>query len=212
MWPLYSNHLSQLSSMKTVQFSLVILWHTPGSAVVQRYTFTSASYSPILVVSFVFQFSFQMLFFARATVANSFLPWMSSQSPSFDPSFITFLYFLSLLLVRFSRWYIRSFLRSLTGFCFSLFLLLSHRSCPFLFYLCDKVTISSRMLLFNPSGIYVSATYWFFLHLILYQLERSAEVQCEEWIINTASLRWSDVRFKSGCLGIFRFNLKGGLC
>ena len=39
MWPLDRNHLSQLFSMKTVQFSLAILWHTPGSAVVQQYTF-----------------------------------------------------------------------------------------------------------------------------------------------------------------------------
>ena len=34
----------------------------------------------------------------------------------------------------------------------------------------------------------------------------------EEWTTDTVSLRWFDVRFKSGCLGIFHFNLKGGLC
>ena len=39
MWPLDPNHLSQLSFMKTVQFSHFILCHTPGSAVVQEYTF-----------------------------------------------------------------------------------------------------------------------------------------------------------------------------
>ena len=58
--------------------------------------FTSASYCRILVVSFVFQFFFQIMsFFARAIVASSFLLWISSRSPSFDPSFITFLHFLS---------------------------------------------------------------------------------------------------------------------
>ena len=34
----------------------------------------------------------------------------------------------------------------------------------------------------------------------------------EEWTTDTVSLRWFDVRFKSGCLGSFHFNLKGGLC
>ena len=54
--------------------------------------FTIASYSCILVVSFVFQFFFQIAsFFARAIVANSFLLWMSSRWPSF----ITFLHSLS---------------------------------------------------------------------------------------------------------------------
>ena len=58
--------------------------------------FISVSYSRILVVSFVFQFFFQTLsFFARAIVANPFLIWMSSPSPNFDPSFITFLHSLS---------------------------------------------------------------------------------------------------------------------
>ena len=58
--------------------------------------FTSASYCRILVVSFVFQFFFQIMsFFARAIVASSFLLWISSRLPSFDPSFITFLQFRS---------------------------------------------------------------------------------------------------------------------
>ena len=39
MWPLDRNHLSQLSSMRTVWFSLVNLWHNRGSAFVQQYTF-----------------------------------------------------------------------------------------------------------------------------------------------------------------------------
>ena len=58
--------------------------------------FTSASHCRILVVSFISQFFFQIMsFFARAIVASSFLLWISSWLPSFDPSFITFLHFLS---------------------------------------------------------------------------------------------------------------------
>ena len=58
--------------------------------------FTSASYNRILVVSFSFQYFFQILaFFARAIVTNSLLLWMTSQSPSFDPSFIIFLHSLT---------------------------------------------------------------------------------------------------------------------
>ena len=58
--------------------------------------FTSVSYSRILVVSFFFQFFFQIVsFFARAIATNSFLLWMTSRSPSFDPSFIIFLRSLS---------------------------------------------------------------------------------------------------------------------
>ena len=92
--------------------------------------FTIVSYRSILVVSFVFQFFFQIAsFFARATVGNSFLLWMSSRSPVLSHFSILF----PLLLTLFLRWYIQSFLRSLTGFCFSLFFLLSHRSCPLSF-------------------------------------------------------------------------------
>ena len=68
-----------------------------------------------------------------------------------------------------------------------------------LFYFCDKVTFISILIgyflwdaafhLFNPSGIYVSAFYWFVLHLILYLLERPGEVQCEDWTTDTVSLR-----------------------
>ena len=66
-----------------------------------------------------------------------------------------------------------------------------------LFYSSDKVAVISMHYflwdaafhLFNQSEIYVSAIYWFFLHLILYVLESSVEVQCEEWITDTASLR-----------------------
>ena len=62
--------------------------------------FTSVSYSRILVVSFVSHFFFQIAsFFAWAIVANPFLLWMSSKSPSFDPSFITFLHSISSCLV-----------------------------------------------------------------------------------------------------------------
>ena len=58
--------------------------------------FTNFWYSQILVVRFFFQISFQIaLFFARATAAIFLLLWMSFQSPSFDPSFITFPYSLS---------------------------------------------------------------------------------------------------------------------
>ena len=58
--------------------------------------FTSVSYSLILVISFVFQFFFQIAsFFATAITANSFLFWMFFQSPSFVPSFITFPHSLS---------------------------------------------------------------------------------------------------------------------
>ena len=58
--------------------------------------FTSVSYSRILVVSFFFQFFFQMVsFFAGAIVTNSFLLWMTSRPTSFDPSFIMFLHSLT---------------------------------------------------------------------------------------------------------------------
>ena len=58
--------------------------------------FTSVSYSRTLVVSFVFQLFFHIVsFFSRTMVANYFLPQMSSWSPSFDSSFITFVRSLS---------------------------------------------------------------------------------------------------------------------
>ena len=56
--------------------------------------FSLRIYGWILVVSFAFQFFFQIVsFFARVIVANSFLFWISSQWPRFDPSFVTFFLF-----------------------------------------------------------------------------------------------------------------------
>ena len=99
----------------------------------------------------------------------------------------------------------------------SLFLFLSHRFCLLSFLFCDKVTVISihyflwdaAFHLFNSSGIYVFAIYWFFLHLTLYLFESSVEVQCEEWATDTVSLRWSYVRFKSGCLDFSTLTSRG---
>ena len=129
--------------------------------------FTSVSCSLILVASFVFQFFFQIVsFFARAIVANSFLLWMSSQSPSFDPSCITFLYSDPLLTVEYSVFslFTQYFLCSLSiffvhsFFCFFIDLVIC------LFYFCDKDTVISMHYflwdaafhLLNPLGICLS--------------------------------------------------------
>ena len=180
--------------------------------------FTSVSYSRILIVSFFFQFFFQIVsFFARAIVTNSFLLWMTSRPPSFDPSFIMFLHSLtSSFDIIFTVVY--SVFSSFTNrFLLSLFLFLSHRFCLLSFLFCDKVTVicihyflwDAAFHLFNSSGIYVFAIYWFFLHLTLYLFESSVDVQCEEWATDTVSLRWSYVRFKSGCLDFSTLTSRG---
>ena len=97
MWPLDPNHLFLSCLLWKLSSFLWSSFHTPLVPQLCNSTlFTSVSYSRILVAGFVFQFFFQIVSsFARAIVGNSFLPWMSSQSPSFDPTFITFLHSLS---------------------------------------------------------------------------------------------------------------------
>ena len=95
------NHWIPITFLSCLLLKLfMFLWSSfDTSQVLQLYNsilFTSVSYRRILIVSFVFQFFFQILsFFTRVIVANYFLLWISSQSPIFDPSFITFLHSIS---------------------------------------------------------------------------------------------------------------------
>ena len=96
MWPLDPNHLSSCLLWKLFRFFWSFSDTPQVSQLYNSTLFTNFWYSQILVVRFFFQISFQIaLFFARATAVIFFLLWMSFQSPSFDPSFITFPYSLS---------------------------------------------------------------------------------------------------------------------
>ena len=106
MWPLDPSHLSQLCSMKIVQFSLVILWHTPFSAVVQQYSFHLVSRTAGFWLSVSFSNSFTRLCYFSQGQQFPIL-FFSRYLPNHQALILVLSHFsilFPLLLILFSRW------------------------------------------------------------------------------------------------------------